>query len=202
MLFMFGDMLVMVYHDSAMDKAKTLELLRYHRPEGHHEKDSLKKTITFVEANDDYYLRSNLQGHLTASAWVVDFEKREVLLTHHRKLDKWVQLGGHIDETDESLLDAAMREVGEESMLKNLSPRYLDIFDIDVHEIPEHKGVPAHIHHDVRFLVEASKDEAFTVSEESKDLAWIPLDDIMDKGLEESSMRMAYKTLEILKEKV
>src|SRR3546814_2817239 len=93
-----------------------------------------------------------------------------VLLTHHRKLDRWLQLGGHADG-DRDLARSALREAEEESGLSGLRV-VPGIFDLDRHMIPEHKGVPAHWHYDVRYVVVAGRDEDFAVSEESLDLAW------------------------------
>jgi 8-oxo-dGTP pyrophosphatase MutT (NUDIX family) len=94
------------------------------------------------------------------------------LLTLHRKLNKWLQLGGHADG-NENLAEVAMKEAEEESGLKSLRMVDVKIFDIDKHIIPARKGVPEHFHYDVRFLIEAEIDEPLQISEESKDLAWI-----------------------------
>ena len=97
--------------------------------------------------------RERLAGHFTASAWLVDGAGERVLLTHHRKLDRWLQLGGHADG-DRDFARVALREAEEESGLTGLSVEPA-IFDLDAHWIPEHKDVPAHCHYDVRFVVRA-----------------------------------------------
>ena len=93
-----------------------------------------------------------------------------VLLAHHRKLGRWLQPGGHSDG-DPDTLAVALREAREES---GLDVRALDdaIFDIDVHRIPARGREPAHLHFDVRFLVQAEHDR-FRVSDESHALAWV-----------------------------
>jgi 8-oxo-dGTP pyrophosphatase MutT (NUDIX family) len=113
-----------------------------------------------------------------------------VLLTHHRKLDRWLQLGGHSDG-DPDTLAVARREAEEES---GLPVRVLGtaIFDLDVHEIPARKGDPAHYHYDVRFIFVADH-EGFEVSDESHDLAWVPIDGLADYSTEESLLRMGRK---------
>ena len=142
----------------------------------------------------DPFLRERQAGHFTASCWLVDRRGERVLLTHHRKLGLWLQLGGHADG-ERDLRIAALKEAEEESGLREL--RIEDgIFDLDRHWIPEHKGVPGHWHHDVRFVVQACGDEAFAVSEESLDLAWRDIEDVAaDESIDPSLRRMARRWL-------
>ena len=76
---------------------------------------------SFLEHNDDFYQRSNLKGHLTGSAWVVSEDRKQVLLIHHKKLNMWIQPGGHADDSDENLVETARREAIEECGLKELN---------------------------------------------------------------------------------
>lgn len=141
---------------------------------------------------EDPFRRERLAGHFTASCWLVSGDGERVLLTHHRKLGLWLQLGGHADG-ERDLAQAALREAREESGLSGLviAPA---IFDLDRHWIPEHKGVPAHWHYDVRYVVRAGEDEAFTVSEESLDLAWRDIAMLAnDDSADASVRRMARK---------
>jgi 8-oxo-dGTP pyrophosphatase MutT (NUDIX family) len=116
----------------------------------------------------------------------------EVLLTHHRKLDRWLQLGGHADG-DGDVLGVAMKEAEEESGLTDFSHVGHGIFDIDIHLIPERKGEPAHFHYDVRYVLRANGCLDFTVSEESHDLRWVKLDGVKTLTSEPSMMRMVAK---------
>lgn len=142
----------------------------------------------------DPFLRQRLGGHFTASCWLVDRSGARVLLTHHRKLGLWLQLGGHADGQRELHL-AALREAEEESGLPDLTV-VNEIFDLDRHWIPEHKGVPPHWHYDVRYVVTAGGDEAYTVSEESLDLAWRDIAELaQDNAADASVRRMAQKWL-------
>jgi 8-oxo-dGTP pyrophosphatase MutT (NUDIX family) len=118
------------------------------------------------------FKRERLEGHFTGSAWIVNKKRTHTLLTLHRKLNKWLQLGGHADG-NENLAEVAMKEAKEESGLKSLRMVDVKIFDIDKHIIPARKDVPEHYHYDVRFLIEAEIEEPLQISEESKDLAWI-----------------------------
>lgn len=149
---------------------------------------------TLAADASDPYVRARLEGHFTASAWLVDRSGTRILLTHHRKLGQWLQLGGHADG-DRELARSALREAEEESGLSGLRVEP-GIFDIDRHRIPEHKGVPAHWHYDVRYLVHAGDDEAFVVSAESHDLAWRDIATLADDDSADASLRrMAHKWL-------
>jgi 8-oxo-dGTP pyrophosphatase MutT (NUDIX family) len=178
-----------------MTLADTLALLRRHEPraEPSTEAAMLAKFFPFLAAHPDCLWRTCLEGHLTASAWIVDPTRTRALLTHHRKLGRWLQLGGHADgEAD--LLAAALREAREESGLARLRAVSAEIFDVDRHRIPARKAEPEHWHFDVRFLLEADPAEPLSRSDESHDLAWVPLAELPRYSTEESLARLARKT--------
>ncbi len=147
-----------------------------------------------VNAHENCFERDCWVGHITGSAWLVDAKSERVLLTHHKKLDRWLQLGGHSDGEPNTLL-AAQREAEEESGLAVVALDELPL-DLDVHEIPARKADPAHFHFDVRFSFRVADSEDFTVSDESHDLAWVPIVDLSSYTDEESVLRMARKWLE------
>jgi 8-oxo-dGTP pyrophosphatase MutT (NUDIX family) len=151
------------------------------------------RLVAFVAAHPDAGDRGLTVGHVTASAWIVDPSRRRALLTHHRKLDKWLQLGGHVDG-DLDVRRAALREAREESGLASLRFVFDAIYDLDVHPIPVRPGEPAHDHYDVRFALEADPDEPLVVTAESKELAWLPIDGLAAYGADESVLRLARKT--------
>jgi 8-oxo-dGTP pyrophosphatase MutT (NUDIX family) len=143
---------------------------------------------------DDPFLRERLEGHFTASAWLVDRTGTRVLLTHHRKLGIWVQLGGHADG-DRDLRRVALREAEEESGLTGLCVDP-EVFDLDRHWIPEHKGVPGHWHYDVRYVVRCGGRGDFVVSAESLALAWRDIRAVAgDADADGSLRRMARRWL-------
>lgn len=138
------------------------------------------------------YRRERLEGHFTGSAWLVDGSGTRVLLTHHRKLGRWLQLGGHADG-DADLARVALREAEEESGLTGLTLEP-GLFDLDRHWIPARPEVPAHWHYDARYVVRAGEHEAFVVSEESLDLAWREIASLVDDpAVDPSVRRMAAK---------
>lgn len=141
---------------------------------------------------EDPFVRDRLAGHFTASAWLVDRAGERLLMTHHRKLDRWLQLGGHADG-DRDLAAVALKEAEEESGLTGLVVEP-EPFDLDRHWIPARGDVPGHWHYDVRYVVRATAGEAFAVSEESHALAWRPIAALFDEpGLDPSILRMAAK---------
>ncbi len=151
-------------------------------------------TIAFVEAQADCLLRTCAPGHLTGSAWIVSPDRSRTLLTHHLKLDKWLQLGGHADG-DGDLLAVALREAREESGLAAVRAVSAAVFDLDRHWIPPRKTDPGHYHYDLRFLIEADPAEPLAISSESKDLAWVELGHVTALNPEESMARMVRKTI-------
>lgn len=177
------------------DLAPVLAILRAHAslPLDAHEAAMTAEVIAFAEAHPDCLLRSCLEGHLTGSAWIVSPDRKHTLLTHHHKLDKWLQLGGHADG-DGDLLAVALREAREESGLAHFKVVTAEVFDVDRHWIPARKTEPAHYHHDLRFILEADPAEPLVISNESKDLAWVELTKVTSLNSEESIARMVRKT--------
>jgi len=151
----------------------------------------------FVENEPDSFERSLLVGHITGSGWIVDLSGTRTLLTHHRKLNIWLQPGGHADG-DPDVLEVAMKECREETGLAELSPVSTGIFDLDIHPIPARGEVPAHLHYDVRFLIREAGEGHYTVTEESHDLAWVAHGELERYTTEPSMMRMRDKAVRVL----
>jgi 8-oxo-dGTP pyrophosphatase MutT (NUDIX family) len=141
----------------------------------------------FMADCPDAASRGRLEGHLTGSAWLVDADGTRVLLTHHRKLDRWLQLGGHADG-DADLARVALREAEEESGLHDLVVEPA-IFDLDRHRIPARGDEPEHWHYDVRFVVRTRGDETFVVGDESHDLAWCDIAALANAADGDDSLR-------------
>ncbi|HEY0502153.1 MAG TPA: NUDIX hydrolase [Lysobacter sp.] len=160
--------------------------------------DEAVAVAQFAELLDDAqdpFERARLAGHFTASSWLVDGTATRVLLTHHRKLERWLQLGGHADG-DRDLARVALREAEEESGLTGLRVEP-ELFDLDRHWIPERKDVPGHWHYDARYVVRAGENEDYVVSDESHDLAWRAIEAILsDPASDASMLRMARKWVE------
>ena len=156
------------------------------------ESEAIRRFAGFVQAQPECFERSLLEGHVTGSAWIVDGSGTQVLLTHHRKLDAWLQLGGHADG-DPDVRAVALKEAREESGLYDYEPESDGIFDLDIHPIPARKDVPQHLHYAVRYVLRATGSVDYTVSEESHDLRWVPLDEVASLTTDESMLRMVRK---------
>jgi 8-oxo-dGTP pyrophosphatase MutT (NUDIX family) len=177
-----------------MNKKQTLNLLTQHRPFDETETGFLAETIRFVEQHEDFWQRTTREGHLTGSAWVLSPDRSQVLLIHHTKLDRWFQPGGHAGDTDDSLLETARREAMEECGLPELQHVQEEIFDIDVHPIPEKGAEPAHLHYDIRFLFRVENRNNHARDEtETKGMKWVNLAELTKKNVPSSLRRMAHK---------
>jgi 8-oxo-dGTP pyrophosphatase MutT (NUDIX family) len=177
-----------------------LELLDRYAARHPEERACAERIRALVRARADCFERSCPPGHVTGSAFVVSADLRRVLLVHHRKLDRWLQPGGHADgESD--VARVALREAEEETGLTGLrflgpdgAPGEPVPFDLDVHEIPARPGEPAHEHHDVRFLLAAAPGaEDARASAESHAVRWFPLAALDGPGVDASVLRMARK---------
>ncbi len=152
-----------------------------------------REMLIFLDKHVDSLFRTQLSGHFTASAWVLDLDTQSVLLIHHTKLDKWLQPGGHADG-DADLLAVAQREVWEETGLQT-QPLQENIFDLDIHEIPARAHEPAHLHLDVRYLLTPAKNSILALNHEVKDARWVPLHEVEFLSNERSLLRMVDKSL-------
>jgi len=123
------------------------------------------------------FSRSLNPGHITASAWIIDDEGTSALLVHHKKLNKWLQPGGHADE-GENVEAAALREATEETGLASIRLANRQIFDLDIHPIPAYGAVSSHFHYDIRFLFIADKLQPIMTSHESQDVKWFDFEQI------------------------
>ena len=175
-----------------MGREELLRQLHEYRTRWADEAATVDRFVAFVASHADCFARTLAVGHVTGSAWVVDRTGRRVLLTHHGKLDMWVQLGGHADG-DADTFRVALREAEEESGLTGREPVAAGIFDVDVHRIPARGAEPEHFHWDVRYALRALGGEDYRVSAESRDLAWVEIAELGALTREESMLRMARK---------
>jgi 8-oxo-dGTP pyrophosphatase MutT (NUDIX family) len=175
-------------------RGNVLALLGAYEPSDANEARAKAEILRFI-AENEVLGRGNAAGHLTGSAFVVNAARTRALLNHHAKLGQWMQFGGHVEAGDARIVATALREAAEESGLDRLTLASPSVFDLDAHVIPERAGVAAHRHYDVRFLLEADEGESFAVSEESKSLRWVGLDEIERYSGSESVLRMSRKVM-------
>lgn len=175
-----------------MTKPEIIRMLSDYNPVDGNEIVFKKQIIDFITNSEIFLGTRNRAGHITGSAWIVNYDRSRALLTHHRSINKWLQLGGHTEE-GENVKDTAIREATEESGLTSLKFLSGKIFDIDVHRIPAKNDKPEHYHYDIRFIFEADDKEEIEISHESIDVKWVELNDIERFNNGESVMRMKQK---------
>ncbi len=150
----------------------------------------VERILRFIRSSCDCFCRSHAAGHITGSSWLLSPDGSRILLTLHRKLGRWLQPGGHADG-DANTLRVALREATEESGISGITPLNEEIFDVDIHEIPARPaaGEPAHLHYDIRYLLQAP-DSVCHISDESEALAWFSPEELMALQPEPSLRRM------------
>jgi 8-oxo-dGTP pyrophosphatase MutT (NUDIX family) len=157
------------------------DALRRHAPADEEEARDRDRILEFVLRHERPFDRAILEGHLTGSAITVSADGTSVLLLHHRKLDRWLQPGGHGEPGETTGEAVALREAFEESGIAGLAlhpgaPRPLDV---DVHDIPARGSEPAHEHLDLRYLVVAPAGAAVSPDlAELHEIRWVPWDDV------------------------
>lgn len=165
------------------------DILARYEPRSADQAETRDRILAFLGVHaTDAHLRTCLEGHLTASALLVDRTHERALLTFHRKLGKWLQLGGHCDG-DANLLGVAWRETVEESGIVPASIT-TDPVDVDVHAIPARPGEPEHLHLDTRYIVYAGADAREVISDESLELRWFTPREARGLDLDPSLQRL------------
>lgn len=161
------------------------------------EKDFISRFILLLQ-QPDAFQRHHLPGHITASAFIIDPEQKSVLLTHHAKLNRWLQPGGHADG-NENTEEVARTEALEETGLSALQLQGRSFFDLDIHAIPARGDMPVHDHYDVRYLFIAHSSTPLILSEESHALEWVSYQELaaVSNG-NQSMMRMLKKAESLL----
>lgn len=158
------------------------------------EAESKIKMLEFLNNYKNPFSRELAIGHFTASTFLLNSDKTKFLLMHHSKLNKWIQLGGHCDG-DSNVLAVAIKEAKEESGIEEIEPISTEIYDIDIHYIPERYEELAHYHYDVRFLLKTIDNDDFIKNDEANELKWVGLSSYSSKdfSLERSVARMIEK---------
>ena len=163
------------------------------------EEQEFKFGFSDLLTHPNCYLRTHLPGHMTGSSWIVDESEKFTLLIHHKKLNKWLQPGGHADG-NENIFEVALNEAREETGLHSLNPMPT-IFDIDIHSIPTRDDFPEHTHYDIRFIIHADRTETLHPNHESNELRWFNIAELSSISNNESILRMCSKTADLLRKK-
>lgn len=187
-----------------MHREPLLELLQQYDALWPQERAVTQRIQSLVSQHADCFDRTCRPGHVTASAWVTDAQAEYCLLVRHKKLDKWLQPGGHADGQSD-VAGVARREVIEETGVSRL--RLVDAvpLDLDVHPIPERRAQSgeliedAHDHHDIRFLFVADPSDPLVLSDESHEVRWCNEHELRQRTDEVSVIRLREKALRVLR---
>jgi 8-oxo-dGTP pyrophosphatase MutT (NUDIX family) len=175
--------------------AEALALISSFEPSPEEEK-SRELILTLLEFTLAPFSRDQFQpGHITCTAVVLHPNARQFLLMHHHRHKRWLLPGGHVEEGDVTLGDAARREAIEETAVQLPSARITRLTGMDVHEIPARKREPFHLHHDLIFAFTAESGE-FSLTDEAPQVAWCGIADIERYQLPSSIVRAATKALQ------
>ena len=174
------------------------EQLRAYQPCCEQERADRELMLHYLEHFPHVLTRENPTAHFTASAWVVTPKRDQVLMVYHNIYDSWSWTGGHADG-EEDLLQVALREVSEETGLKNIRPVTEEIWSVEILGVPAHvrrgKFVSAHLHPNVTYLIEADETEALAVKQdENSAVRWFPAGEVVSSS-SEPEMRVVYQKL-------
>lgn len=176
-------------------RSELIALLTDYDPSDIEEQEYRVRMLDLAAAADDPFRRTDyVPGHFTASGFVVHPDGDRILLVHHALLGIWVQPGGHIDPADRSVIEAARREIVEETGLTDLAPVVEGLVDVDIHEFDASGDQPDHLHYDVRFAFSTSGD-LLAPSTEVLEAVWVTEGDLVGLGVDRSVLRPAGKLL-------
>jgi len=172
---------------------------KWHNP-FHEDEQIVDKFQNLFLQTESPFSREQFPGHLTGSCFLLNPARDRILLLHHKKLEKWLQMGGHCDGECETA-HVALREAEEESGCKDLSLLSPEITDLDIHLIPARKSEPEHFHYDVRYVGICHSPEKIQLAvEESNDLAWFSFEQAFQIA-KEPSMHRVFRKIEFLQTK-
>jgi len=178
-----------------MHRQQLLQLLSQYKTPHMEEAAMVARTLRFVQQHDNCFDRNLAHGHVSGSAWVLNPARSHVLMLHHRKLDRWLQPGGHADK-DPDIESVVLKETSEESGVDLAHIRLVSdtIFDVDVHTVYPSKHDPRHEHFDIRFLLEIDDNIPLPGNDESHQVLWVPLEQVSRFNNARSLYRMVQKT--------
>lgn len=177
---------------SVTDLARVLHHLTLFEAPDAQQDEVRRQMVAFAAEHPDALHRSCGAGHFTGSALVVDPSTDRVLVLFHRKLQRWLQPGGHADG-NANMPATALREATEETGIDGLRV-VLPVVDLDIHEVRP-PGEPAHLHLDLRFLVLAPARAMPTGNHESEALRWVAFDELPDVEADAGLTRLAERGL-------
>ena len=163
----------------------TIQWVESFAPAREREVQSRRQTLELLRRSKTPFDRRHYEpGHITASGLVLSPDGNRVLLVFHRRLQAWLQPGGHVDESDSDVAATAVREVREETGVTLAPDHNPPLVAVDVHQIPANRREPEHLHHDLMFRFTATS-ETLEAAEEVREVVWCPLHRLTDYPLDE-----------------
>ena len=175
------------------------EQIKNYKPYNEQEEKDKEMMLKYINTFDDVLTRNNEFGHFTASAWVVNKERTKVLMIYHNIYQSWAWTGGHADgESD--LLATAIRELKEETRIKNVKVLKDDIFSLEIICVNGHvkkgKYVASHVHLNLTYLLEVDEKEILKIKQdENSGVMWVKIEDIEKKSTEKWMIEKVYQKL-------
>ena len=176
-----------------------IQQVEHYRPWNEQEAEDKKEFLERLKSGESLYTRENRCAHLTASAWVVSPDRKQVLMAYHNLYDSWAWLGGHADG-EKDLLKTAIREVREESGLSDVKPVIADIYSLEILTVDGHEKhgsyVPSHLHLNVTYLLEAdTKAPVRCKPDENSKVGWFTLEEALAASSEPWFCQRIYSKL-------
>lgn len=173
--------------------------IKNYRPANEQEKCDKEQMLQFMMQNSNYLNRENQIAHFTASMWTVNKERTKTLMVYHNLYDSWSWIGGHADGI-EDLCEVAMRELQEETGVKNATLVSKEIFSLETLTVNGHMKkwgyVPSHLHFNVTYLAEAEESEELIVQEEENQaVKWWTFEEALKVSTEPWMVERVYKKL-------
>ncbi|MCI8383799.1 MAG: NUDIX hydrolase [Clostridia bacterium] len=179
-----------------MDLRKQIE---NYKPYNEQEQKDKQTMLKYMDTFDNILVRENEFAHFTASIWAVNPEKTKILMAYHNLYQAWAWTGGHSDG-EANLLKVAMKELQEETGVKNIKPLEteplsLEILTVDGH-VKRGKYISSHLHLNVTYLIEVEEKEILKIKEdENSAVKWIPIEEINQYSTEEWIKKNIYTKL-------
>lgn len=180
-----------------------IDSIKKYNPYNEQEKKDKEIILQCIDTFNNILTRDNEIAHITSSAFVVNKTKDKVLMVYHNIYNSWSWTGGHADG-EEDLLAVAIREVSEETGVKNIQPVISDIFSLDILTVIGHikrgKYVAPHLHLSIAYLVEADENQKLVVKEdENSGVKWIPIEEVNTYSNEPHMQKVYQKLIDKMK---
>ena len=182
-----------------MTEMELREEIRRYEPFNEQEREDKEEILRQMEQTDHILTRDNRNAHITVSAWIMDRDRKKVLMAYHNIYQSWAWLGGHADGNAD-LKAVALKEIREESGLESVRFVTEDIFSLEILTVDGHEKrgsyVPSHLHLNVSYLLEADEEEVLRIKpDENSGVRWFSLEEALAACSEPWMIERVYKKL-------